>query len=69
MSTSTRRVVLTGLGVITPLGNDPASFWDSLRQGRSGVRTIQSFEHRVLEYQLAPQTAGAADRVARRDKP
>lgn len=44
MSSSTRRAVLTGLGVITPIGNEPASFWEALRQGKSGVRTIQSFD-------------------------
>ena len=41
-----RRVAVTGLGVVSPLGNDPASFFDSLVAGRSGVRRLEgrSFE-------------------------
>jgi 3-oxoacyl-[acyl-carrier-protein] synthase II len=39
-------VAVTGLGVVSPLGNDPASFFDSLVAGRSGVRRLEgrSFE-------------------------
>src|SRR5712692_6696361 len=39
-----RRVVITGLGVITPLGNDLPTFWKSLTEGKSGIRKIQSFD-------------------------
>jgi 3-oxoacyl-[acyl-carrier-protein] synthase II len=39
-----RRVVITGLGVVSPIGNDIQSFWDSLCAGRSGISTIQSFD-------------------------
>jgi 3-oxoacyl-[acyl-carrier-protein] synthase II len=39
-----RRVVITGLGVVSPVGNDVQSFWDSLCAGRSGISTIQSFD-------------------------
>jgi 3-oxoacyl-[acyl-carrier-protein] synthase II len=39
-----RRVVVTGMGAVTPLGNDVASTWDGLVAGRSGIRTIQSFD-------------------------
>src|ERR687891_119944 len=39
-----RRVVVTGLGAVTPLGNDVASFWDGLINGRSGIRRIESFD-------------------------
>jgi 3-oxoacyl-[acyl-carrier-protein] synthase II len=35
--TATRRVVITGLGLIAPLGNTPAAFWAALSEGRSGV--------------------------------
>jgi 3-oxoacyl-[acyl-carrier-protein] synthase II len=37
-----RRVVVTGLGVISPLGNDPDTLFDTLMAGRSGVRLITS---------------------------
>jgi 3-oxoacyl-[acyl-carrier-protein] synthase II len=36
----TRRVVITGLGLISPLGNTPSALWDALMAGRSGVSTI-----------------------------
>jgi 3-oxoacyl-[acyl-carrier-protein] synthase II len=39
-----RRVVVTGMGAITPLGNDVASFWDGLVAGRSGLSRITSFD-------------------------
>ncbi len=38
------RVVVTGMGAITPLGNDVETFWDGLVHGRSGVSRITSFE-------------------------
>jgi 3-oxoacyl-[acyl-carrier-protein] synthase II len=36
----TRRVVVTGMGAVTPLGNDVPTFWSRLVAGESGVRTI-----------------------------
>jgi 3-oxoacyl-[acyl-carrier-protein] synthase II len=39
-----RRVVVTGLGLVTALGNDVASSWQGLLAGRSGVRTIEAFD-------------------------
>ena len=39
-----RRVVVTGMGAVTPLGNDVATFWRRLVSGESGVRTIESFD-------------------------
>ena len=39
-----RRVVITGLGVISPVGNTVAAFWDSLLAGKSGVTTITKFD-------------------------
>lgn len=39
-----RRVAITGTGVISPLGNDTATFWKSLKQGRSGVSRIDLFD-------------------------
>ncbi|HHT9153722.1 MAG TPA: beta-ketoacyl-ACP synthase II, partial [Candidatus Hypogeohydataceae bacterium YC40] len=38
------RVVITGLGVITPLGNDKETLWSALCQGKSGIREIKSFD-------------------------
>ncbi len=41
---SKRRVVVTGLGLLTPLGADVASSWDGLTAGRSGISPITSFD-------------------------
>jgi len=39
-----RRVVVTGLGAVTPIGNDLASYWEGLRSGRNGVAPITLFD-------------------------
>lgn len=39
-----RRVVVTGMGAVTPLGSSVSSFWDGLICGRSGIRTITQFD-------------------------
>jgi 3-oxoacyl-[acyl-carrier-protein] synthase II len=39
-----RRVVVTGLGMLTPLGNDVASSWQGLQQGKSGISFIDHFD-------------------------
>ncbi|MCI4567449.1 beta-ketoacyl-ACP synthase II [Lysobacter sp. CFH 32150] len=41
---SKRRVVVTGLGIVSPLGNDLASSWDGIVNGRSGVGPITHFD-------------------------
>ena len=38
------RIVITGLGAITPLGNDVATFWENMKAGVSGADNIQSFD-------------------------
>ena len=38
------RVVVTGMGVISPVGNDTESFWNSLTEGKSGIGTITRFD-------------------------
>jgi len=39
-----RRVVVTGLGAITPIGNNTKDYWNSLIEGRSGIAPITSFD-------------------------
>jgi 3-oxoacyl-[acyl-carrier-protein] synthase II len=39
-----RRVVITGLGVITPVGNDVDTFWSNLKNGVSGIELVQAFD-------------------------
>ncbi|TVP52434.1 MAG: beta-ketoacyl-[acyl-carrier-protein] synthase II [Halomonadaceae bacterium] len=41
---SARRVVITGLGMLTPLGNDVASTWQGIQAGRSGIAAIDRFD-------------------------
>ena len=39
-----RRVVITGMGVLTPVGNDLETFWSNLKKGVSGIHTIDAFD-------------------------
>ena len=42
-----RRVVVTGVGVVSPLGADADTTWKGLLAGRSGISTIQRFASSV----------------------
>lgn len=48
-----RRVVITGVGVISPVGNDADTFWDSLLKGKSGISKITSFDVSDYPTQIA----------------
>ena len=48
-----RRVVVTGMGMLTALGNDVASTWDGMVAGRSGIARIASFDPSRLQAQIA----------------
>jgi 3-oxoacyl-[acyl-carrier-protein] synthase II len=48
-----RRVVITGLGVVTPIGNDLDTFWRNLRNGVSGIGRIQAFDTSAFDCQIA----------------
>jgi 3-oxoacyl-[acyl-carrier-protein] synthase II len=50
-----RRVVITGLGVVTPLGIGVQSFWQGLVEGRSGVDRISLFDPKDLGVQIAAE--------------
>jgi 3-oxoacyl-[acyl-carrier-protein] synthase II len=50
-----RRVVVTGIGMVTPLGPDAASNWDALINGRSGITRIAKFDPSPYETQIAGQ--------------
>jgi len=49
----TRRVVVTGMGMVTPLGNDVPTTWAGIVSGRSGVARIQAFDPSRLSSQIA----------------
>lgn len=53
-----RRVVITGLGAITPLGNSPGEFWQSLLAGRSGIGPITHFDASRHECRIAGEVKG-----------
>ena len=50
---SPRRVVITGLGLISPLGNSPEALWQALATGTSGVRPLKSLPAEVLPTRIA----------------
>ncbi|MFA5200255.1 MAG: beta-ketoacyl synthase N-terminal-like domain-containing protein, partial [Candidatus Omnitrophota bacterium] len=50
-----KRVVITGLGVISPVGNEVASFWQSLKDGQGGVGPITSFDAKEFDSRIAAE--------------
>lgn len=48
-----RRVVITGLGVVSPLGNDVETFWSNLKNGVSGIRRITALDPTPYDCQIA----------------
>ena len=44
MPLANRRVVITGIGVVTSIGMDAAAFWDGLAREQCGIKTIQAFD-------------------------
>jgi 3-oxoacyl-[acyl-carrier-protein] synthase II len=52
------RVVVTGLGVISPVGNDVASFWNSLKEGKSGIGPLTTFDASAFDSHIAGEVKG-----------
>ena len=50
---SEKRVVVTGMGVVTPIGNDIPTFWQSLTAGRSGIRRFEAFDTEKFDCKIA----------------
>jgi 3-oxoacyl-[acyl-carrier-protein] synthase II len=50
-----RRVVITGLGAITPLGSDVETFWSNLKNGVSGIRAIDAFDTAAYDCKIGGQ--------------
>jgi nodulation protein E len=53
-----RRVAITGLGAITPLGDDVAGFWEGLRAGRSGIGPISTVDCERLRFKNGAEVPG-----------
>src|SRR5262245_45225804 len=53
-----RRVAITGLGAVTPVGNDVATMWATLLAGRSGVAPIATFDASGFSVRIAAEVKG-----------
>jgi 3-oxoacyl-[acyl-carrier-protein] synthase II len=53
-----RRVAITGLGAVTPVGNDVPATWQSLREGRSGIGAITAFDVSSYPVRIAGEVKG-----------
>lgn len=64
-----KRVVVTGLGAITPLGNDPKAYWDNLVRGVSGAAPITRFDTTNFKTKFACEVKGfdAQEFIHRKD--
>ncbi len=58
VSLELKRVVVTGLGAITPLGNTVTEYWQGLIKGRSGIGSITLFDASRLDCQIAGEVKG-----------
>src|SRR5438874_1803291 len=57
MAASSRRVVITGMGVLTPIGSTVDAYWQSLVEGKSGIRPIRSFDVSSMPTRIAGEIA------------
>src|SRR6187402_2023953 len=64
-----KRVVVTGLGALTPIGNDVKSFWQNIVSGKSGASRITKFDPSLFRSQVACELKdfNAADFIERAD--
>lgn len=52
------RVVVTGMGVLTPIGNDVDSMWEAMKQGKSGAADITAFDTSLFKTHFACEVKG-----------
>ncbi|MDO4554684.1 MAG: beta-ketoacyl-ACP synthase II [Lachnospiraceae bacterium] len=53
-----KRVVVTGMGVVSPIGNDLPSFWESVKEGKLGIKQIDKFDTSEYKVKLAAEVEG-----------
>ena len=58
-----RRVVITGMGAITPLGLNVEEFWNGLKEGRHGFGEITRFDASEYKAHLAGEVKGFVGRI------
>src|SRR5918995_6621045 len=63
-----RRVAITGVGAVTPLGNDAPSTWEALVAGRSGVDVIRAFDATEFPVRIAGEVKDYDPSTATRPK-
>ena len=54
----TKRVVVTGLGAVTPLGNDVKTTWENMKKGVNGIDTVTKFDASEYKCRLAGEVRG-----------
>ncbi len=64
MTSHKRRVAITGIGLVTPVGNDVESTWAALLAGRSGGATISQFDASGFPVRIAAEVKGFRDELA-----
>lgn len=66
---SQRKVVISGFGLISPIGSGKKEFWDNLLQGKSGIGPIERFDSSVLATGIAAEVKDfqAQDYIPRKD--
>ena len=62
-----RRVVVTGMGMVTPVGHDLESTWSSLQEGRSGVGQISLFDAASFPTRIAAEAKLTSFRLVTND--
>ncbi|QEE23250.1 beta-ketoacyl-[acyl-carrier-protein] synthase family protein [Rhodanobacter glycinis] len=65
---TTRRVVITGMGAISPLGVGAEALWQGLREGRSGIRPLRHADSERLRVKIAAQVPESFDPAANIDE-
>ena len=64
-----RRVVVTGMGIVSPVGNDIGTAWTNMREGRSGIGPIQEIDASEFPTRIAGEIRDfdVGDYIPRRD--
>ncbi len=68
MNKGKRRVVVTGLGIVSPVGNSVSEAWDAILGSKSGVTAIESFDAALLPTKIAAQVRNFDPNLSLTDK-
>ncbi|WP_040196166.1 beta-ketoacyl-ACP synthase II [Candidatus Soleaferrea massiliensis] len=64
-----RRVVITGMGLVTPVGSTVEKFWSNIQEGKHGIREIEAFDTSEFDVKLAAEVKDfdPVDRLGKRE--